>query len=93
MFTHYELSKTSLLRVDTSGLVRLAVHLDLIFSVSFRYYAGVSLRQTSADGFSLKQLPILSFPIMGFRLSDTDIYLCEQPINNGPTYCTSPGCG
>ena len=52
-FTHLEQSKTSLLTVNKSGIVRLTVQHDFIVSISFMYYPGHSLRRTSADVFSL----------------------------------------
>jgi len=54
-FTHLEQSKTSLLTVKETGIVRLIVQHDLIVSVSFMYYPGDYLRQTSADVLSLEQ--------------------------------------
>jgi len=59
-FTYLEQSKTSLLTVNKTGIVRLTVQHDLIVSVSFMYYPRDSLRQTSADVFTLKQWPIYS---------------------------------
>jgi hypothetical protein len=53
--THLEQSKTSLLTVKETGIVRLTVQHDLIVSVSFMYYPGDYLRQTSADVLSLEQ--------------------------------------
>jgi len=58
-FTHLEQSKTSLLTVKKSAIVRLTIQHDLIVSVSFRYYPGDSLRQTSGDVLSLQQWPIV----------------------------------
>jgi len=60
-FTHLEQSKTSLLSINKSGIVRLTVQHDLIVSVSFMYYPRDSLRQTSANIFTLKQCPIYSW--------------------------------
>jgi len=57
-FTHLEQSKTTLLTVNQSEMVRLIVQHDLIVSVSFMYYPGDYLRQTSADVLSLEQGPI-----------------------------------
>ena len=57
-FTHPERSKTALLSGNELGIVRLTVQHDLIVSISFMYYPGVSLRQTSADVLSFKQCPI-----------------------------------
>jgi len=54
-FTHLEQSKTSLLMVNKTGIVRLTVQHDLIVSVSFLYYPGDSLRETSLDVFTFKQ--------------------------------------
>ena len=59
-FTHPEQSKTSLLMVNKMGIVWLTVQHDLIVSVSFMYYPGDSLRQTSADDFTINQWPIYS---------------------------------
>ena len=53
-FPHLVHSKTSLLTVNESGIVRLTVQPDLIVTVSFMYYPGDSLRQISADVFSLE---------------------------------------
>jgi len=58
--THLEQSKTSLLTVNKRGIVRLAVQHDFIVSVSFMYYPGDHLRQTSAGVLSLEQCPIYS---------------------------------
>jgi len=57
-FTHLEQSKTSLLAVNKSGIVRLTVQHDVIASISFMYYRGDSLTQTSTDVFTLEQWPI-----------------------------------
>jgi len=57
-FTHLEQSKTALLTIDKTGIVKLTVQHDFIFSVSFMYYPGYNLRPTSADILSLKQSPI-----------------------------------
>jgi len=57
-FTHLEQSKTSLLIVSKSGIVRLTVQHDLMVSISLMYFPGDSLRQTSANVLSLEQLPI-----------------------------------
>jgi len=46
-FTHLEQSKTSLLTVNKPETVRLTVQHDFSVSVSFMYYPGDSLRQTS----------------------------------------------
>jgi len=58
-FDHLEQSKTSLLTVNILGIVRLTEH-DLIVSISFMYYPGDSLRQTSPDVLSLEQCAIYS---------------------------------
>jgi len=60
-FTHPEQSKTSLLTVNKSGIVRLTVQHDLIISSSFMYNPRDSLRQISADVLSLGQWPIWSW--------------------------------
>jgi hypothetical protein len=57
-FTHLAQSKTTLLTVNQSGMVRLIVQHHLIVIVSFMYYPGDHLRQTSADVLSLEQWPI-----------------------------------
>ena len=57
-FTHLEQSKTSLLTVNESGMVRPTRQHDLIVGVSFMYYPRDSLRQTSADVLSLDHCPI-----------------------------------
>jgi hypothetical protein len=57
-FTHLAQSKTTLLTVNQLGMVRLIVRHDLIVSVSFMYYPGDHLRQTSADVLSLEECPI-----------------------------------
>jgi len=57
-FTHLEQSKTSLLTASKSGIVRLTVQHHLIVNVSFMYYPGDPLRQTSANVLSLEQWPI-----------------------------------
>jgi len=59
-FTHLEQSETSLLTVIKSGIVRLTIQHDLIVSISFMYYPRDSLRQTSANVFTLKLWPIYS---------------------------------
>jgi len=59
-FTHLQQSKTSILTIDKSGIVRLTIQHDLIVSFSFMYYPGDSLRQTSAQVLSLEQSPIHS---------------------------------
>jgi len=59
-FAHQEQSKTSLLTVNKTGIIRLTVQHELIVSVSFMYYPGDSLRQTSAYVFTLKQWPFYS---------------------------------
>jgi hypothetical protein len=55
---HLAQSKTTRLTVNQSGIVSLIVRHDLIVSVSFMYYPGDHLRQTSADVLSLEQCPI-----------------------------------
>jgi hypothetical protein len=55
---HLEQSKTASLTVNTTGIVRLTVHHDFIFGVSFLYYPGVNLRETSADVISPEQSAI-----------------------------------
>ena len=57
MFTHLAHNKTTLLTVNQSGMVRLIVRHDLIVIVSFMYYPGDHLRQTSAVVLSLEQCP------------------------------------
>jgi hypothetical protein len=57
-FTHLAQSKTPLLTVNQSGMVRLIVRHHLIVRVSFMYYPGDHLRQTSADVLSLEQCPM-----------------------------------
>ena len=56
-FPHLEQSNSSLVTVNQSGIVRITVQHDLIVSVSFKYYPGDSLRQTSADILSLQKYP------------------------------------
>jgi hypothetical protein len=56
--THLQQCKTTLLRVDQSGMVRLIVRHDLIVSVCFLYDPRDYLSQTSADIVSLEQCPI-----------------------------------
>jgi hypothetical protein len=58
MFTHLAQSKTTLLTINQSGMNWLIVRHDLIVSVSFMYYPGDHLRQTSADLLSREQCPI-----------------------------------
>jgi hypothetical protein len=58
---HLERSKTYLLTVNTSGIVRLTVQHDFIVSVSLIYHPGDNLRQTSVDVLSLEQYPIYSW--------------------------------
>jgi hypothetical protein len=53
-FTHLQQSKTALLTVNESGMVRLIKRHDLIVSVSFMSYPGDYLRPTSADILSRK---------------------------------------
>jgi len=57
-FTHREQSTTSLLTFNEMGIVRLTVQYDLIVSVSFMYYPGDNLSQTTADILSLEKCPI-----------------------------------
>ena len=57
-FTHLAQSKTTLLTVNQSGMVRLTIQHDLIVNVSFMYYPRDYLRQTSADVLSLEPHPI-----------------------------------
>jgi hypothetical protein len=57
MFTHLEQSKTTVLTINQSGIVRLNIRHDLIVSVSLMYYPGDYLRQASADVLSLEQRP------------------------------------
>jgi len=66
MFTHLEQSKTSLLTVNKTGIVRLTVQQDLFVSISFICYPGNSLRQTLVDVHSLKQGPIYSWQSCDF---------------------------
>ena len=54
-FTHLAQSKTTLLTVNQSAMVRLNVQHDLIVSINFIYYPRDYLRQTSADVLSLEQ--------------------------------------
>jgi len=61
MCTHQVQSKTARLTFNKSGIFRLTVQHDLNVSVSFMYYPGDSLRQTSADVLSLEQCPIDSW--------------------------------
>jgi len=58
MFTHLEQSKTALLTVNKSGIMTLTIQHDMIVSVSFIYYPGDYLRQTSADVLSLELHPL-----------------------------------
>jgi len=53
-FTHLEQSTISLLTVNKLEIVKLTVQHDLIVSISFMYYPGDHLRQTSADVLSLE---------------------------------------
>jgi hypothetical protein len=46
---HLEYCQISLVTVNKAGIVRLTVQPDMIVSVSFMYYPGDLLRQTSAD--------------------------------------------
>jgi hypothetical protein len=57
-FTHLAQSKTTPLSVNQWGMVTQIIRHDLIVSVSFIYYPGDDLTQTSADVLSLKQCPI-----------------------------------
>jgi hypothetical protein len=57
-FTHLKQSKIGLLTVNKSGIVTLTVQHDLIVSVSFMFYPGDYLRQSSADVRSLELHPI-----------------------------------
>jgi len=65
-FTQLEQSKTSLLTVNKSGIVKLTVQHDLIVSVSFMYYPGDSLRQTSGDFLSFEQCSMYSWQSFEF---------------------------
>jgi hypothetical protein len=58
MFTHLQQSKTSLLTINKSGLVRLPTQHDLIVSISFMYCPGDSSKQMSAAILSLEHSPI-----------------------------------
>jgi len=53
-FIHLELSKTSLLTVNESGIIRLTLQHDMIASIRFMFHPGDTLRQTSADVLSLE---------------------------------------
>jgi hypothetical protein len=55
---HIECNRIWLVTVNKSGIVRLTVQHDMIVSVSFMYYPGDFLRQTSADVLFLEQGPI-----------------------------------
>ena len=57
-FTRLEQSKTSLLTVNQSGIVRLTVQYDLTVSISFMFYPRDSVRQISADVHSLEHCHI-----------------------------------
>jgi len=61
MLTHLEQSKTSLLTVNTPGIVRVTVCHDLIVSISFMYHPGDYLRHTSADILSPEQCLMYSW--------------------------------
>jgi hypothetical protein len=56
--THLEQSKTYILTVNKTGIVRLTVQHYLNACVGFIYYPGDNLRQTSADVLSLEQYPV-----------------------------------
>jgi hypothetical protein len=56
--THLAQSKTTLLTGNQLGMVRLIVRHDVIVSVSFLYFPGDYLRQTSADIHALEQVTI-----------------------------------
>jgi hypothetical protein len=57
-FTHLAKRKTTLVTVNQSGMVWLIVRHDLIVDVSFLYYPGDHLRQTSVNVLCLEQCPI-----------------------------------
>jgi hypothetical protein len=57
-FTHLEQSKRAHLTINQSEMVKLNVRHDLIVGVSFMYYPGDYLRQTSAEVLSLEHCPI-----------------------------------
>jgi hypothetical protein len=59
-FTHLEQSITSLLTDNYTGILTPTVQHDVIVSVSFVYYPGDYLRQTSADVLSVEKCPIYS---------------------------------
>jgi len=60
-FTHLAHSRTTLVTVNQSGMVRLIVRDDLIVSVSFMYYPRNYMRQSSADILSVEQCPIYRY--------------------------------
>ena len=55
---HLEHSQIWLVTVNKAGIVRLTVQHTMIFSVSFMYYPGDFLRQTSAVVRFLEECPI-----------------------------------
>jgi len=55
---HLERSQIWLVTVNKGGIVRLTVQHDMIVSVSYMYYPGDFLRQTSAGVLFLKESPI-----------------------------------
>jgi hypothetical protein len=55
MINHLKYSQISLVTFNKVGIVRPMVQHDLIVTVSFMYYHGNSLGQTSADIISLKE--------------------------------------
>jgi len=81
IFTHLERNKPSLLSVNTMGIVRLTLKHDLIDSVSFMYYSGDNLKQTSAHILSLEQCPIYSYQICDFGCHTLQFI----PVNNQTT--------
>jgi len=66
MLNHLKHSKIWLVTVNKTGIVRLTVQHDLIVSVSFMYYPGNFLRQTSANMLSLEECPILILRLFNF---------------------------
>ena len=59
-FTQLEQSKTSLLTVNETGIVRLTIQHDLIVSVSFMYYPGDCLDKHQQTLFPSNNVLILS---------------------------------
>jgi len=79
-FSHLEQSKTPLLTVNKSGIVRLTVQHDLIVSISFMYYPRDYLRQTLAEILFLEQCSIYSWQSCDIGNCTTQLITANKQI-------------